>query len=115
MKRDFDKATNGIIPKKSGNFERMETIAPNFYKIVCENGVFFISYDKVIVYINLGWCLKDNEGRTYLDYFYYDYSKTTMKHLCIALNEQSIKDIRKKIDNGDYILADFNNKLSKNE
>lgn len=97
MKREIEKAVNEIIPKNSGNFERVEAIAPNFFKIVCENGVFFISYDKVIVY-------KDNEGRTYLDYFCYDYSKTTMKHLCIALNEQSIKDIRKKIDNGDYIL-----------
>lgn len=103
------KALKEIEPSTSGDFVKIITFAPNFYKIICTNGALYISYDKVIAFADYVKQLY------FIDYFYYDASKTTMKHLCMALDEKSIKDIRRKINDGIYILADFNNELPKYE
>jgi hypothetical protein len=64
---------------------------------------YFQSYRSVIV-------KKDYEGETvkiFLDQKYWNYSTTTGKYRNIFLNE-TIKDTRKKIKSGEYILTDLN-------
>jgi hypothetical protein len=58
------------------------------------------SYDKAIV-------RKEEDGKISLDSRYWNFSKTTGKHRGIFLQE-GIKETRKKIDSGEYILANLN-------
>ena len=64
---------------------------------------YFQSYNSMIV-------KKDYESdqvKIYLDQKYWNYSNTTGKYRNIFLNE-TIKDTRKKIKSGEYILTDLN-------
>lgn len=72
----------------------------NQFRVVCENGVLFQSYNTVI-------CVQ-TDGHTYLR-AYEDtprgsmtaYSRTTAKYLGVFLNERS-QTVREKIKRGDY-------------
>ena len=59
----------------------------------------FQSYDSIIV--------KWDDNQIYLDEYYWDYSVTTGKYRNQVLCE-NIKETRKKIDSGEYILTDLN-------
>jgi len=59
----------------------------------------FQSYDSIIV--------KWDDNQIYLDEYYWDYSVTTGKYRNQVLCE-NIKETRKKIDSGEYILANLN-------
>ena len=76
----------------------------NQFIITDDNGnEFFQSYRSVIV-------KKNYEGDTvkiFLDQKYWNYSTTTGRYRNIFLNE-TIKDTRKKIKSGEYILTDLN-------
>ena len=64
---------------------------------------YFQSYNSMIV-------KKDYEGdqvKIYLDQKYWNYSNTTGKYRNIFLGE-TIKDTKKKIKSGEYILTDLN-------
>ena len=65
------------------------------------NAVYFQSYNSIIA--------KQENGKTYLDGYYWDYSKTTGKYRNMFLGE-TIKETKEKIKNGTYILVDLNNK-----
>jgi hypothetical protein len=85
----------------------------NQFIITDNNGnEFFQSYSSVIVkkqYTNdFANCVNDDQGlKIYLDKKYWNYSNTTGKYRNIFLNE-TIKDTRKKIKSGEYILTDLN-------
>ena len=64
-----------------------------------DRGKVFSSYNTSIVFIS--------EGKTYLDYHYWNYSTTTGKYRNMFLNESGTMT-RKKIKTGAYILADLN-------
>ncbi len=59
----------------------------------------FQSYDSIIV--------KWDDNQIYLDEYYWDYSVTTGKYRNQVLCE-NIKETRKKIDSGEYILTNLN-------
>jgi hypothetical protein len=59
----------------------------------------FQSYDSIIV--------KWDDNQIYLDKYYWDYSVTTGKYRNQVLCE-NIKETRKKIDSGEYILTNLN-------
>ena len=65
-----------------------------------DNGtVYFQSYARIIV--------KQENGKTYLDTSYWDYSKTTGKYRNLFLCENKAETL-KKIESGEYILTDLN-------
>jgi len=76
----------------------------NQFIINDDNGnEYFQSYKSTIV-------KKDYEGefvKIFLDQKYWNYSTTTGRYRNIFLNE-TIKDTRKKIKSGEYILTDLN-------
>ena len=72
---------------------------PNQFIIYTDNGSIFQSYASTIV--------KIDSGKTYLDESKWNYSNTTGKYRNIFLNE-TIKDTRKKIKSGEYILTNLN-------
>ena len=51
--------------------------------------------------------IKQTTNNTYLDSYYYNYSRTTSKYRNIFLGE-TIKDTKAKIKSGEYILTDLN-------
>lgn len=63
--------------------------------------VYFQSYNAIIV--------KQENGKTYLDDYYWDYSATTGKYRDMFLGE-TIKETREKIKNGTYILTNLNDR-----
>jgi len=72
---------------------------PNQF-IIKDNGkTWFQSYDSLIV--------KWEDGQVYLDEYYWDYSVTTGKYRNQFLCE-TIKDTRRKIKSGEYILTNLN-------
>ena len=73
---------------------------PNQFIIRDNNAVYFQSYNSIIA--------KKENGKTYLDSYYWDYSTTTGKYRNMFLDE-TIKETREKIKNGTYILTDLNN------
>lgn len=73
---------------------------PNQFEIRFDGITIYQSYKSIIV--------KKQNGRTYLDEYYWNYSKTTSKYRSIFLGE-STKETQKKIDNGEYILTDLSN------
>jgi hypothetical protein len=92
---------NTIIPRvnqikspKSGN-----PVANQFTVRTCD-GLFFQSYHTIIAF-------RDNNGRVTLDESYWDYSRTTGKYRNAFLGENTA-DTRKKINSGEYALADLN-------
>jgi len=74
------------------------TIA-NQFEIRSENAVYFQSYQSIIV--------KIQDGITYLDPIYWNYSKTTSKYRNQFLGEDK-KETEKKIKDGIYILRNLN-------
>ena len=72
---------------------------PNQFEIRSENAIYFQSYDSIIV--------KIENGQTFLDATYWDYSKTTGKYRNIFLGEDK-KRTEKKIKEGIYILTNLN-------
>jgi site-specific DNA-adenine methylase len=74
------------------------TIA-NQFEIRSENAVYFQSYQSIIV--------KIQDGITYLDPVYWNYSKTTSKYRNQFLGEDT-KETEKKIKEGIYILTNLN-------
>lgn len=72
----------------------------NQFLIYANNGVYFQSYKSIIVH-------KHKNGKTYLDEYYWDYSKTTSKYRNQFLCETT-KQTQQKIDNGTYKLKNLN-------
>jgi len=64
---------------------------------------YFQSYNSIIVKKRLG----SETVQIFLDQKYWNYSNTTGKYRNIFLNE-TIKDTKKKIKSGEYILTDLN-------
>ena len=86
----------------------------NQFIITDDNGnVFFQSYSSVIAKIpmfkvnSLDKFKEFDLQKIELDKKYWNYSNTTGKYRNIFLNE-TIKDTRKKIKSGEYILTDLN-------
>jgi hypothetical protein len=72
---------------------------PNQF-VIADNGAnYFQSYNSIIV--------KRSNGKIELDSYYWDYSRTTSKYRNIFLGETT-KETQKKIDSGEYLLADLN-------
>ena len=75
-------------------------IANQFIIVDNENNkTYFQSYKSIIVMVH--------NGKVYLDSYYWDYSNTTGRFRNMFLNE-TIVDTRKKIDSGEYVLTDLN-------
>lgn len=74
-------------------------VIANQFEIRTDKARFFQSYNSIIV--------KIENGQTYLDSYYYNYSKTTAKYRNIFLGETT-KEIESKIANGKYILINLN-------
>jgi len=62
---------------------------------------YFQSYQSIIV-------KRANDGKTYLDEYYWDYSRTTGKYRNQFLGDTSIAETRRKIKDGTYILTSLN-------
>lgn len=74
---------------------------PNQFVIDIDNKEYFQSYRSIIA-------MRDfNEGKIYLDEYYWDYSRTTGKYRNIFLNENK-RDTEAKIKSGEYILTNLN-------
>ena len=72
---------------------------PNQF-VISDNGAnSFQSYASIIV--------KRSNGKIELDSYYWNYSKTTSKYRNIFLGETT-KETQKKINSGEYLLADLN-------
>ena len=72
---------------------------PNQLIITTKDGIYFQSYNSIIVF--------KGHGKTQLDRYYWDYSKTTGKYRNQFLNETR-KETERKIANGTYELTDLN-------
>lgn len=72
----------------------------NQFEIYTPEGVYFQSYKSIIAY-------RDNDGKTYLDEYYWDYSTTTGKYRNIFLREDKA-ETQKKIKSGEYTLTNLN-------
>jgi len=73
----------------------------NQFQIFAENGTYFQSYRSIIAFVPRG------EGKTLLDSYYWDYSKTTGKYRNLFLGE-SKKETEAKIASGEYLLTNLN-------
>lgn len=71
----------------------------NQFQVQTENAIYFQSYNSMIV--------KIENGQTYLDSTFWDYSKTTGKYRNIFLGEDK-KETERKIKLGIYILTNLN-------
>ena len=72
----------------------------NQIKIIDNNGTkYFQSYNTIII--------NKTRNNTYLDKYYYNYSRTTSKYRNIFLNENT-KQIESKIKEGIYTLTNLN-------
>ena len=72
---------------------------PNQFRVYDNGKCYFQSYSSIIVMIE--------NGKTYLDERFWDYSKTTGKFRNQFLNETK-KETQAKIDQGIYTLANLN-------
>jgi hypothetical protein len=75
---------------------KLEQLANNQFIIRTDNEVFFQSYDKVVLKIDI-------KGNVYLTHFW-NYSKTTSKFVTKVLGLSS-KDIKKRLDLNVYTLV----------
>ncbi len=74
----------------------------NQFEIETDDATYLQSYNSVIVK------KAHNEGRVYLDEYYWDYSTTTGRYRNMFLGEN--KGVTQmKINNGEYILTNLNN------
>jgi hypothetical protein len=76
------------------------TIA-NQFDIDAGDCTYFQSYNKIIAKYD------NNNMKTYLDINAWDYSRTTAKYRNMWLGETT-KEIKDKINSGEYILTDLN-------
>tara|TARA_R100001224_G_scaffold51360_1_gene29725 strand:+ start:1859 stop:2200 length:342 start_codon:yes stop_codon:yes gene_type:complete len=75
----------------------------NQYEINTPKEIFFQSYQSIIA----KQCKVSR--KIYLDSYYWDYSRTTLKYLKQFLNiDKSKRDMEKDIKEGKYILTDLN-------
>ena len=72
----------------------------NQFEIYTDKGKYFQSYNSIIAFI-------DNNGKVFLDEYYWDYSRTTGKYRNMFLNEV-INDTRQKIISGEYKFKNLN-------
>ena len=70
---------------------------PNQFIVTTDRGEYFVSYESTIAFI-------DKEGKTYLDKYNYNYSRTTSKYLNRFL-DCTIKEREERIKKGEYILT----------
>lgn len=71
----------------------------NQFEIYTDEGAFFQSYSSIIV--------KIAKGITYLDEYYWDYSRTTSRWRNVFLNETT-QETKAKIKSGEYKLINLN-------
>ncbi len=81
--------------------ERSGRKITNQFRIYTCEGVYFQSYETLIVFIDC------RDGQTYLDKNSWDYSATTSKYRNIFLGENR-KETERRIKNGEYKLIDLN-------
>jgi hypothetical protein len=81
---------------KTENFNGVK----NQFLISTNDGLYLQSYNSIIAF-------KSKDGKTYLDNYYWDYSKTTGKYRNMFLRETK-KDTENKIKDGTYILTNLN-------
>lgn len=74
-------------------------VIANQFEITTENAVYFQSYQSIIV--------KIQDGKTFLDAKFWDYSKTTGKYRNQFLGEDK-KATEQKIKSGLYTLTNLN-------
>jgi len=74
---------------------------PNQFIIKTKDGIYFQSYDSIIVFI------RNKDRKIFLDKNYWDYSKTTGKYRNLFLGEIK-KETEEKIKAGIYKLKDLN-------
>ena len=72
----------------------------NQFELYTKKGVYFQSYNSIIAF-------KSQNGNTFLDEYYWDYSRTTGKYRNNFLGEH-IAETRKKIKSGEYKLTNLN-------
>ena len=87
-----------MVKVKNMYSDRGNTV-PNQFIITTNDGEYFQSYSSIIA--------RRFNGQTYLDEYYWDYSRTTVKYRNKFLGEYTA-DTKKKIKTGEYILTDLN-------
>lgn len=88
------------MTKVSPLYGRTGREVANQYVINTPDGDYFQSYDSIIAF-------RDHTGRITLDRTYWDYSRTTSKHLAQFLG-MSCDNVRKAVKAEDFVLVDFN-------
>lgn len=81
---------------------RSQREVANQFIMTTRDGVYFQSYDSVIVFVPLS-----DAEKTQLDVNYWDYSRTTAKYRNAFLGEDT-DTIKAKIKSGEYVLVDLN-------
>ncbi len=80
----------------------VEIIRNNCVHVYNGSSVMLISYGRKIA-------IKNHKNETVLDPHYWEYSKTTKKHLAEFLDGESFADIREKVEQGIYDLSPLGN------
>lgn len=75
----------------------------NQFILFTPDATFFQSYNSIIVKTTF----EDGERVTYLDEYYWDYSRTTSKYRSLFLGENT-KETEQKIKDGKYKLVNLN-------
>lgn len=88
-----------MIKVKNMRSKRSGKEVSNQFVIDTPTARIFQSYNSVIV--------KIENGETYLDKHYWNYSPTTSKHRSTFLNENT-KTTKSKIESGQYVLTNLN-------
>jgi len=78
-------------------------LVPNQFIVHTPEATFFQSYNSLIVKTTF----EDGQRVTYLDEYYWNYSRTTAKYRSMFLGENT-SETRKKIEQGIYKLTDLN-------
>ena len=86
--------------KVSNMYSTNGNLVPNQFKIYTSEGSYFQSYRTVIAFI-------DNNGKVFLDEYYWDYSRTTSKYRNLFLNKNT-QEIKQLINEGEYKLKNLN-------
>ena len=81
-------------------------VANQFEIVDTDNGSYFQSYNSIIAQV------RDEDSAVYLDEYYWDYSRTTMRHLYNFLSQWGY-DLNKKkvlelIEDGVFTLTNLN-------
>lgn len=89
-----------MIKVKNIQSNKGNDIANQFYICDTDLGIDYMqSYNSIIV--------KQEQGKTYLDETYWNYSRTTSKYRSIFLGETKAQT-QAKINSGEYILTNLN-------